>query len=260
MTSKTKTRRKPQQAPVCLDDAPSAKTSDPAPQDATDANVVAANGKTAEAIQAAIDELVRKFGGNLRQWPEFPRVIAEAGLEPQDVTDERLAAASLHLHQRGEQFRDALREANADPSSHLKVVLQGDPELDPTFHHSPVTPSEEESMMTDKKRTSKRKTAKVEGDAQTKATTPKAAKTKAPKAEGKMSALDAAAKVLAEEGKPMSAKELIEAMAAKGYWTSPGGKTPEATLSAALGSEINQKGDASRFSKPAPGKFALRSE
>ena len=93
MTTKTKSRRKTQQAAVCLDEAPNANTSDLAPQDATDANVAQANRKTAESIQAAIDELVRKFGGNLRQWPEFPRVLAEAGLEPQDVTDERLAAA-----------------------------------------------------------------------------------------------------------------------------------------------------------------------
>jgi hypothetical protein len=258
MTTKTKTRRKPQQAAVCLDEAPSASTTDPAPQDATDANVSQANGKTAEAIQAAIDELVRKFGGNLRQWPEFPRVLAEAGLEPQDVTDERVAAASLHLHQRGEQFRDAVREANAEPSNHFKVVLKGDPEFDPTFQApSPIPSSEEERSMSDKKRTTKRK-AKAEGEAAT-AKTPKAGKTKAPKAEGKMSALDAAAKVLAEEGRPMSAKELIEAMAAKGYWTSPGGKTPEATLSAALGSEINNKGQASRFVRPEPGQFTLRS-
>ncbi|HTU92506.1 MAG TPA: winged helix-turn-helix domain-containing protein, partial [Gemmataceae bacterium] len=138
--------------------------------------------------------------------------------------------------------------------------LQGDPEFDPTFHHSPVTQSEEENVMSDKKRTRKRTAATVEGDAQTKATTPKASKTKKPtaKAEGKMSALDAAAKVLAEEGRPMTAKELIEAMTAKRYWTSPGGKTPEATLSAALGTEINKKGDASRFAKPVPGKFTLR--
>jgi hypothetical protein len=259
MTTKIKTRRKPQQAAVGLDEAPSANTSDPAPQDATRANVVAANGKTAEAIQAAIDELVRKFGGNLRQWPEFPRVLAEAGLEPHDVTDDRLAAASLHLHQRGEQLRDAVRQANADPSNHFQVVLKGDPEFDPTFQApSPIPSSEEERSMSDKKRTTKRK-AKAEGEAAT-PKTPKVGKTKAPKAEGKMSALDAAVKVLAEEGRPMTAKELIDAMAAKGYWTSPGGKTPEATLSAALGSEINKKGDASRFAKPAPGKFALRTE
>jgi hypothetical protein len=256
MSTKTKTRRKPQQDAVRLDEAPSATTSDAAQQDATDANVSQANDKTAEATQAVIDELVRKFGGNLRQWPEFPRVLAEAGLEPQDVTDERLAAASLHQHQRGEQFRDVVREANADPSSHFKVVLKGDPELDPTFHHSPVTPSEEERSMSDKKRPTKRK-AKAEGEAAT-PKTPKVGKTKAPKAEGKMSALDAAAKVLAEEGRPMTAKELIEAMAAKEYWSSPGGKTPEATLAAALGNEINKKGDASRFAKLAPGKFTLR--
>jgi hypothetical protein len=68
-------------------------------------------------VAADIDELVRKFGGNLRQWPDFPHAVAEGGQEPQDVTDERLAAASLHLHQRGEQFRDAVREANADGRS-----------------------------------------------------------------------------------------------------------------------------------------------
>ena len=46
----------------------------------------------------------------------------------------------------------------------------------------------------------------------------------------KLSALDAAAKVLAEIDKPMSCKEMIEAMAQKGYWSSPGGKTPTSTL------------------------------
>jgi len=47
--------------------------------------------------------------------------------------------------------------------------------------------------------------------------------------EKKLSALDAAAKVLAEAAEPMNAKDMIDAMAAKGYWTSPGGKTPHAT-------------------------------
>ena len=64
----------------------------------------------------------------------------------------------------------------------------------------------------------------------------KKARTKKPAAEPKpkrVSAIDAAAQVLAETGKPMRAKELIEAMAARGLWTSPNGKTPEATLYAA---------------------------
>jgi hypothetical protein len=74
----------------------------------------------------------------------------------------------------------------------------------------------------------------------------------------KLSALDAAAKVLAETDLPMSCKELIGTMAAKGYWTSPGGQTPDATLNAAILREIAIKGDQSRFVKPAPGRFALR--
>ena len=51
-----------------------------------------------------------------------------------------------------------------------------------------------------------------------------------PKCANTMSALDAAAKVLAETKKAMNAKEMIEAMAAKNYWRSPGGATPSATL------------------------------
>jgi hypothetical protein len=32
----------------------------------------------------------------------------------------------------------------------------------------------------------------------------------------------------------MTTREMIEAMAEKGYWTSPGGKTPHATLYTAV--------------------------
>ncbi|HYH64257.1 MAG TPA: HTH domain-containing protein [Urbifossiella sp.] len=74
--------------------------------------------------------------------------------------------------------------------------------------------------------------------------------------EGKLSALAAAAKVLAEAGTALTCKELVGAMAAKGYWASPGGKTPEATLHAAISTEIKKKGDAARFRKAAPGRFA----
>ena len=72
----------------------------------------------------------------------------------------------------------------------------------------------------------------------------------------KMSALDAAAKVLAEAGQPLSCPELIAAMAAKGYWSSPKGKTPAATLYSALTREIMAKGAASRFRKVGRGRFA----
>ena len=75
----------------------------------------------------------------------------------------------------------------------------------------------------------------------------------------KLSALDAAVRVLAETGQPLSCKELIATMAAQGYWTSPGGRTPEATLCSALLREIAVKGAQSRFVKTGPGRFALRS-
>ena len=75
----------------------------------------------------------------------------------------------------------------------------------------------------------------------------------------KLSALDAAAKVLAESGQAMSCQKLIAAMAEKGYWSSPGGQTPAATLYSALLREVQKKGPQARFVKSQRGKFALRS-
>ena len=79
---------------------------------------------------------------------------------------------------------------------------------------------------------------------------------KAASEDGKMSCIDAAAKILVEKGGAMSCKELIEAMAAKGYWTSPGGKTPWATLYSSIAREIRDKGKDARFKKADRGKFA----
>jgi hypothetical protein len=47
-------------------------------------------------------------------------------------------------------------------------------------------------------------------------------------------------------------------MALKGYWSSPGGKTPDATLCSAMLRESTVKGEQARFVKAAPGRFALR--
>lgn len=89
-----------------------------------------------------------------------------------------------------------------------------------------------------------------------KAKQPKA--TKAKKREGKMSALDAAAQVLAASKEPLNTKAMIEQMAAKGLWTSPGGKTPHATLYSAILREINDKGAEARFQKVDRGEFTIR--
>ena len=109
-----------------------------------------------------------------------------------------------------------------------------------------------------------------EGAANETATSTKAAReapaekpAKAPKAKTepkpkKVSALDAAAKVLGEQSKPMNCPELIEEMSRKNYWSSPNGATPHATLYAAIAREIKVKGKDARFVKADRGKFASR--
>jgi hypothetical protein len=71
----------------------------------------------------------------------------------------------------------------------------------------------------------------------------------------RMSALDGAARVLTESKQQLRCKQMIELMAKKGYWNSPSGKTPEATIHAAIIREIRTKGKDSRFQKTGRGMF-----
>jgi len=104
---------------------------------------------------------------------------------------------------------------------------------------------------TTKKAAPKKGAAKPAGSKQT------AVKKAAPnQGDKKMSALDAAAKVLSESKEPLRTKEMIERMAANGYWKSPSGRTPAATLHASMTHEINTKGKSSRFKKVARGLFS----
>ncbi len=75
----------------------------------------------------------------------------------------------------------------------------------------------------------------------------------ATKADRKPSGLDLAAQVLAEAGEPLKAKQIAERAIAAGWKTN--GKTPEATLYAAMTREIAKKGDAARFRKADRGLF-----
>jgi hypothetical protein len=86
----------------------------------------------------------------------------------------------------------------------------------------------------------------------------KAKTNKSEAGEKKLSALDAAAKVLGQKRTAMTCQELIGVMAAKGYWSSPNGKTPAATLYAGITKEIEAKRSESRFKKTAPGRFAAK--
>ena len=85
--------------------------------------------------------------------------------------------------------------------------------------------------------------------------TKKVAKAKAKK-ERKPSGLDAAAQVLAEAGEPMNTADMVARMLEKGLWKT-GGKTPAATIYAAIIREIAVKGSESRFRKTERGHFEL---
>ena len=106
---------------------------------------------------------------------------------------------------------------------------------------------------------SAKKTTATKKAAKSKVAKPAAKKpTKAPGKNGdakpkKLSALDAAAKVLA----PLNTRQMIEAMAKKGLWTSPGGATPHATLYSAILREVAAKGKDARFKKVDRGHFAF---
>ena len=94
-----------------------------------------------------------------------------------------------------------------------------------------------------------KKTAKPETKASKRAPKPAPEKTK------RVSAIDAAAQVLKARGEAMRSNELITAMAEQKRWSSPNGKTPHATLYAAILREIESKGREARFKKVERGKF-----
>jgi hypothetical protein len=81
---------------------------------------------------------------------------------------------------------------------------------------------------------------------------PADAKPAKPKA---LSGLDAAAQVLREAGEPMNAQDLVARILERGLWKTEG-KTPAATIYAAMIREVRAKGSASRFQKVDRGRFA----
>lgn len=100
------------------------------------------------------------------------------------------------------------------------------------------------------------KAAKVKSDTSERAAKPRAAaKVATPAGDKPMSGLDAAAKVLADAGEPMRAKAIVDAAIGGGLWRSAG-KTPHATIYAAIIREIAAKGVQARFRKTDRGLFA----
>ncbi len=93
-----------------------------------------------------------------------------------------------------------------------------------------------------------------DGDAKPKNSSKK--ESKASRGNGKLSGLDAAAQILAKSKEPMGCKDMVEQALTRGLW-STGGKTPHATLYAAIIREIAKKGKDARFEKVGRGRFHL---
>ena len=72
-----------------------------------------------------------------------------------------------------------------------------------------------------------------------------------------MNVRDAAIRVLKEADRPLHAKEIAERILSMGIWQTSG-KTPVATISARLYSDIKRNGEVSPFALHAPQTFALR--
>lgn len=91
-------------------------------------------------------------------------------------------------------------------------------------------------------------TAEVKPARKTKATSPKR------KGRSSPSGLDAAAKVLSQSREPMRCGDLVKKMLDKGLWKTSG-KTPAATINAAIIRDIRTNGKTSRFRKAGRGLF-----
>lgn len=72
-----------------------------------------------------------------------------------------------------------------------------------------------------------------------------------------MGVKEAAIKVLSQVGRPLSAQEITEQILSQGLWRTEG-KTPAATVAAALYTDMKQQGDQSPFVRVAPQTFGLR--
>lgn len=85
----------------------------------------------------------------------------------------------------------------------------------------------------------------------------KTPRTRTPREDGTVSGLEAALIVLKDAGEPMNIKAIMEKINERGL-AKLNGKTPAATISAALQREINAKADNSRFEKAGKGLFIAR--
>ena len=193
-----------------------------------------------------------RIKGPQRLWGE----VTGDGAKPAEIADAAAAVGTVV----GAKHLKAIAAAD-QASARLRDEREASPDG--------MTPSERAMARSAGKKgkgagkATKSPTAAAKGKKAAKATTkakPKKAATRAKQGEPKAkrsSGLDAAALVLAESGEPMGVKEIVEVAAQKGYWKSPGGKTPHATVYSAILRELQVKGRDARFRKVERGKFVF---
>lgn len=140
----------------------------------------------------------------------------------------------------------ALADAKAVTEANLKAIAAADQEN--------AAKRDERATSADAMTASERAMAKTkDSPSRTKKTAAKAATPKREPTTKRVSGLDLAAKVLASAKEPLNAKTIAERAIAAGWNTS--GKTPHATLYAAMIREIAGKGEDARFRKHERGVF-----
>lgn len=160
-------------------------------------------------------------------------------------------------------------QAKTGNTKDKKVIVEPVVETDPTLLPGPtdaavvapssdtgvVEPTRAEEVATthDDSATSETVTEPITEEPATKK--PRKLKVKAITPSKKLSMMAAALQVLQERKAAMTCPELIDVMATKGLWTSPGGKTPANTLYAAISRDIKDKGKDSSFRKAERGRF-----
>ena len=178
------------------------------------------------------------------------RLTGQLQLLEGDLLRTLVGRAEAWKVQADQKHEDLIRRARAGANNLRRAVLAWDEAL-PALHRAILAANErlggakpEAEAPTAKPPA---KPAKRRAAAQAKAAEPKA-----------LSGLDAAAQVLREASEPMNAQDLIARILERGLWKTEG-KTPAATIYAAMIREIKAKGPTSRFQKVERGRFAAAS-
>lgn len=86
-------------------------------------------------IQAIVDGLVWQHGNNLLGHPERDIILSAVGLATADVTESMITVADRRARKR---LHESFKAHNANPKRAFTVVVDGDPDLDPSMKVPPA--------------------------------------------------------------------------------------------------------------------------